>query len=223
MFCRLLFLLVFTLISAASYSNQQHLNNEQEFLISLLQDDKFIGNINAPIIMVEYASLSCYHCSLFHKNVFPKLKELYIDTGKMLYIFRHFPLDYLALKAAMLSHCYEKQEDYFAFNKAVFYSIDLWNYNASDLTILENITKVSNMSKLTFNQCIDNEKNMNKIIEIKSIAIEKLSVSATPVFFIKHNTKQGHNKDKNIKHEGYHKIEYFIKIIDNLYKKATIK
>jgi protein-disulfide isomerase len=63
----------------------------------------------------------------------------------MLYIFRHFPLDYSGLKAAMLSYCYEKEEDYLNFNKAVFNSIDSWNYSdLSDLTVLQRIAALSN-------------------------------------------------------------------------------
>lgn len=79
-------------------------------LLLPLPNDKLLGDPKAPILMIEYASLTCYHCSLFHRNVFPKIKEKYIDTGKMLYIFRHFPLDYRGLKAAMLSHCYENKK-----------------------------------------------------------------------------------------------------------------
>ncbi|UJQ21131.1 DsbA family protein [Wolbachia endosymbiont of Delia radicum] len=129
MIFRLLFLLIFISVNSYAvvkqdlYDSQYIQKKPNEItsneLLSPLPDDKLLGDPKAPILMIEYASLTCYHCSLFHRNVFPKIKEKYIDTGKMLYIFRHFPLDYRGLKAAMLSHCYEKQEDYFNFNKAV--------------------------------------------------------------------------------------------------------
>ncbi|MDD9331088.1 MAG: thioredoxin domain-containing protein [Wolbachia sp.] len=231
---RLLFFLIF--VSVSSYAtvkrdlpndqNIQKNSNEitQEELLSPLPDDKYLGDLKAPILMIEYASLTCYHCSLFHKDIFPKIKKKYIDTGRMLYIFRHFPLDYRALKAAMLSNCYEKQEDYFNFNKAVFGSIDSWNYsNLSDLTLLQKIAALSNLKQDTFNQCIDNKKIMDKIINDKSLAINKLGIMATPIFFIKFNNNKSYIDYNEIKHEGHRKLEYFINVIDRLYEKATVE
>lgn len=234
MIFRLLFLLIFISVSSYAIVKQDLCNNNHaqkktdemtpEKLLSPLPCDKLLGDPKAPILMIEYASLTCYHCSLFHKDVFPKIKKKYIDTGKMLYIFRHFPLDYRALKAAMLSHCYEKQEDYFNFNKAVFNSMDLWShYNLTDLTILQRVAALSNLKQDAFDQCINDEKTMNKIINDKSHAINKLDIMATPIFFIKLNNDESYIGADKIKHEGYKKLEYFINVIDKLYEKATVK
>ncbi|WP_395463332.1 thioredoxin domain-containing protein [Wolbachia endosymbiont of Cantharis cryptica] len=227
-------MLLLIFISVDSYavvkedlSNNQHSQKTDEItpreLLSPLPDDKLLGDPKAPILMIEYASLTCYHCSLFHKKVFPEIKKKYIDTGKMLYIFRHFPLDYRGLKAAMLSYCYEKEEDYFNFNKAVFNSIDSWNYsNLSDLTVLQRVAALSNLKQETFNQCIDEEKNkevFNKIINDKSLAINKLGIMATPIFFIKLNNDKPYAEYNKIKHEGYRTLEYFTNVIDELYEK----
>ncbi|MGL9725581.1 MAG: thioredoxin domain-containing protein [Wolbachia sp.] len=227
---RLLFL--FILININSYAiAEQNLSNTKKIdeitpkeLLSLLPGDKLLGDLKAPILMIEYASLTCYHCSLFHKKVFPKIKEKYIDTGKMLYIFRHFPLDYRGLKAAMLSYCYEKQEDYFNFNKAVFNAIDLWNYsNFSDLTVLQKIATLSNLKQNTFNQCINDKKVMDKVINDKSLTIMKLGITATPVFFIKPSDDELYIEYNKIKHEGYRELKYFTDVIDELYGKAIVK
>ncbi|MDM8335226.1 thioredoxin domain-containing protein [Wolbachia pipientis] len=229
---RLLLLLIF--ISFNSYavveqdsSNNQYTQKIDEItlkeLLSPLPDDKLLGDPQAPILMIEYASLTCYHCSLFHKEVFPKIKKKYIDTGKMLYIFRHFPLDYRGLKAAMLSYCYEKEEDYFNFNKAVFNSIDSWSYsNLSDLTVLQKIALLSNLTKEKFEHCISEKKNkevFDKIINDKSLAINKLGIMATPIFFIKLNNGELYAEHNKIKHEGYRTLEYFTNVIDKLYMK----
>ncbi len=233
MIFRLLFLLVF--ISVNSYavikqdlSNNQYIQKINEItpkeLLSPLPDDKLLGDSKAPILMIEYASLTCYHCSLFHREVFPEIKKKYIDTGKMLYIFRHFPLDYRGLKAAMLSCCYEKQEDYFNFNKAVFNSIDSWNYsNLSDLTVLQKVAALSNLKQDTFNRCINDKEVMDKIINDKSLAINKLGVMATPIFFIKLNNDRSYIEPNKIRHEGYKAQEYFTNVIDRLYEKAIVK
>ncbi|MDE5067417.1 DsbA family protein [Wolbachia endosymbiont of Drosophila leontia] len=234
MIFRLLFLLIF--ISVNSYAVvKQDLSDNQYIqkkpneitsneLLSPLPNDKLLGDPKAPILMIEYASLTCYHCSLFHRNVFPKIKEKYIDTGKMLYIFRHFPLDYRGLKAAMLSHCYEKQEDYFNFNKAVFNSIDSWDYyNLSDLTLLQRIAALSNLKQDAFNQCINDKKIMDKIVNDKSLAINKLGITATPIFFIKLNDDKSYIEHNKVKHGGYKELKYFTNVIDKLYGKAIVK
>ncbi|APR98310.1 thioredoxin domain-containing protein [Wolbachia endosymbiont of Folsomia candida] len=233
MIFRLLLLLIFICVNSYAVVKQDLSDNRYnqkkineitaKELLSPLPDDKLLGDPKAPILMVEYASLTCYHCSLFHKDVFPKIKKKYIDTGKMLYIFRHFPLDYRALKAAMLSHCYEKQEDYFNFNKAVFNSIDSWNYsNLSDLTVLQRVARLSNLKQDAFNQCINDKKIMDKVITDKSLAINKLGIMATPIFFIKSNDDKLVEHDK-VKHEGYKKLSYFTNVIDELYNEATVK
>ncbi|MGL9733189.1 MAG: thioredoxin domain-containing protein [Wolbachia sp.] len=236
MIFRLLLLLIFISINSHAFIKQNLSNNQYirkigeitvEEVLSPLYDDKSLGNPKAPILMIEYASLTCYHCSLFHKEVFPSIKKKYIDTGKMLYIFRHFPLDYRGLKAAMLSYCYEKEEDYFNFNKAVFNSIDSWNYSdLSDLTILQKIAGLSNLKQDLFNQCIDEKKNkevFNKIINDKSLAINKLGIMATPIFFIKLSKDKSYTEHNKIKHEGYKTLEYFTNLIDKLYEKVIAK
>ncbi|WCR57849.1 thioredoxin domain-containing protein [Wolbachia endosymbiont of Ctenocephalides felis wCfeJ] len=232
MIFRLLFTLIF--ISVNSYAvvkqdlpNNQHTHKTDEMtskeLLSLLPDDKLLGDPKAPILMIEYASLTCYHCSLFHKEVFPAIKKKYIDKGKMLYVFRHFPMDYRGLKAAMLSYCYEKEEDYFNFNKAVFNSIDSWNYyNFSDLTVLQKVAALSNLKQDMFNQCINDKKIMDKIINDKSLAINKLGITGTPIFFIKPNNDKLYVEHNKIKHEGYKTLEYLTNIIDKLYEKAIV-
>ena len=64
-----------------------------------------LGNPNAPVTVIEYASLSCHHCAEFHAGTLPKLKERYIDTGKVKLVFRDFPLEQNALRAAMIARC----------------------------------------------------------------------------------------------------------------------
>jgi protein-disulfide isomerase len=63
------------------------------------------GGPNAPVTIVEYASMTCPHCSHFHETTYPEMKKKYIDTGKVRFIFREFPLDPLAAAASMLARC----------------------------------------------------------------------------------------------------------------------
>ncbi|QKX01344.1 thioredoxin domain-containing protein [Wolbachia endosymbiont of Dipetalonema caudispina] len=235
MILRLLFILIFMSVNSYAVIKQDLVYNGQyitqnigeitpkELLLPLF-DDKLLGDPKAPILMIEYASLTCYHCYLFHKEVFPEVKKKYIDTGKMLYIFRHFPMDYRGLKAAMLSHCYKEAEDYFNFNKAVFNSIDSWNYSDfSDLTVLQKVAALSNLKQDTFNQCINDKEIMDKVIGDKSLAINKLGITGTPIFFIKLNNDKLYVEYDKIKHEGYKTLEYLTNIIDSYMEKAIVK
>ncbi|CEI84934.1 DsbA family protein [Ehrlichia minasensis] len=174
-------------------------------LLSLLPNDRFVGNTKAPVVIIEYASFSCMHCAYFTLNVFPELERKYIKTGKVLYIFRNFPLDYISLKAAMLGTCYNTANRFFTYARAVFSSIEALVTNYKDLGVLSNIAKISNISDERFEKCISDEDIMNYIIQEKFVANRKLQVNATPVFFI-----NGKKYDKS------HDIESFSEVIDEL-------
>ena len=174
-------------------------------LLNLLPNDRFLGNTKAPVVIIEYASFSCMHCANFALNIFPELNRKYIQTGKVLYIFRNFPLDYISLKAAMLGTCYNTANSFFTYNKAVFSSIEALVTNYKDLGVLSNIAKISNVSDERFNKCVNDEDIMNYIVQEKFIANRKLQVNATPVFFI-----NGRKYDKP------HSIESFSETIDEL-------
>ena len=80
-----------------SYNNPSY----SKSILEITEDDFFIGDVNAPITIIEYASLSCSHCANFHMNTLPKLVEQYVDTGKVKFVFRDFPFNYPALMGSM--------------------------------------------------------------------------------------------------------------------------
>src|SRR5262249_57342023 len=88
-------------------------------------DDRILGKPDAPITIVEYASLTCPHCAAFERDTLPKLKTQYIDTGKVKLIYRDFPLDSRATLAAMIARC-APRDRYFGFVDAFFRSQDQW-------------------------------------------------------------------------------------------------
>ncbi|MDB1135571.1 DsbA family protein [Candidatus Anaplasma sp. TIGMIC] len=155
-----------------------------EQLVGLLPDDRFLGREDAPVVIVEYASFSCAHCADFATKVFPRLKSVYVDTGKVLYIYRDFPLDRLSLRAAMLGMCYKDNKSFFSYVKAVFSSFDTLIATYKDLGLLVNIAKISNISDDEFKRCTTDDALMDRIVQQKFHAVNKLDVNATPVFFI---------------------------------------
>lgn len=153
-------------------------------LLSLMPKDRYLGDVNAPVVIVEYASFTCSHCADFAAKVFPLLKSEYIDTGKVLYIYRDFPLDKLSLTAAMLGSCYRDNKTFFAYVRAVFGAFDTLIATYKDLGLLTNIAKISNISDEEFKKCTTDESLMDDIVQQKFLAVSKLDVNATPVFFI---------------------------------------
>lgn len=176
-----------------------------EELLGLMPYDRFLGNKKAPVIMIEYASFSCMHCASFTLNVLPKIEDKYIKTGKLLYIYRSFPLDYVSLKAAMLGLCYDNNISFFTYSKAVFSSIESLISSYKDLGLLSNIAKISNIPDERFSRCINDESMMDYIIQSKLLASSKLQVTATPTFFI--NGK---------KYDKAHDFESFSRTIDEV-------
>src|SRR6185503_2006793 len=88
--------------------------------------DLVLGKADAPVTIIEYASMTCPHCANFHKTTYPALKTKYIDTGKVRFIFREFPLDELAVAAAMLARCADQNERSMALIDVLFASQDKW-------------------------------------------------------------------------------------------------
>lgn len=188
----------------------------------ILPQDHYIGNIHAPIMMIEYASFSCIHCATFSQDVLPLIQQLYIDTGKVLFVYRDFPLDKPALKAAMLAKCYasdkycedscEEEHDYFSMYHALFNSLTTWAYANDVVNKLRDIAKIGKMSTDRFYKCIKDQAIQEQIINSKIYAIRHLDISSTPVFII--NGK---------KYVGAHDFKFFSKIFDEIIKVSQKK
>ncbi|MCV3769338.1 MAG: DsbA family protein, partial [Wolbachia pipientis] len=91
------------------------------------------------------------------------------------------------------------------------------------LTVLQKVAALSNLKQDTFNQCINDKEIMDKVIGDKSLAINKLGITGTPIFFIKLNNDKLYVEYDKIKHEGYKTLEYLTNIIDSYMEKAIVK
>jgi len=150
--------------------------------------DMTLGQEGAPVTIIEYASMTCPHCAHFAVNTFPKLKQQYIDTGKVRFIFREFPLDPLAAGASMLVRCADKDKA-FSVLDLLFHTQSQWAVQ-NPIEPLFNVAKQAGYSRDTFNACLDTRTNENsrKILEgiesTRNRAADKLKVTSTPSFFI---------------------------------------
>jgi len=143
-----------------------------------------LGNADAPITVVEYASMTCSHCAHFHTTVFPTLKEKYIDTGKVRFIMREFPLDNLAAAASMLARCAGEGKT-FPLISVLFAKQDDWAFVKGDpRPELMKFAKQAGFTQESFEKCLTDQKLLEDISAIRSRAAETFGVSATPTFFV---------------------------------------
>ena len=144
--------------------------------------DQIMGSPDAPITIIEYASMTCPHCAQFLERTFPKLKERYIDTGKVRFIFREFPLDPLAAGAFMLARCADKDK-YFSIIDLFFGTQREWVV-PNPLQPMFNIAKQAGYNEETFNACLKNQQVLDGIQSVRDRAAKVLNVESTPTFFI---------------------------------------
>jgi protein-disulfide isomerase len=140
------------------------------------------GADNAPVTIVEYASMTCPHCAHFHETTYPEMKKKYIDTGKVRFIFREFPLDALAAAGSMLARCAGKDK-YFPMIDTLFSQQKEWVVQKPLQPMLA-IAKQAGFTQETFDQCLANQQMLDGIEASRTRAAQKFNVNSTPTFFI---------------------------------------
>ncbi len=151
--------------------------------------DRPLGRPDAPVTIVEYASATCGHCGLFHEEDWPVIKKEYVDTGKVRFIFREFPLDQLALAAFMLMRCAPK-EKYYPLLSVIMKTQHTWVKNPREELL--KIAKLAGMTEKDFEACIKNQNLANSIVGISKNASRDFGIDSTPTFFINGRKVVGH-------------------------------
>ncbi len=146
--------------------------------------DIVIGSAKAPVTITEYASMSCPHCAAWGENVFPMLRTRYIDTGKVRFVFREFPLDIKAAGASMLARCIAKgdAEKYLAVIATMYQQLDPLLARTKDTLI--QIGKLNGMSEDEVAACETDQSLLEKLKADQQYAFNTLKVDSTPTFFI---------------------------------------
>ena len=146
-------------------------------------EDKALGDPNAPVTIIEYFSLTCPHCRWFHESIFPRLKTDYIDTGKVRFVARDFPLNTPALHAAVLAHC-AGDERYFAFIHMLFETFDDWTTSRNYLDALVWLGKLGGLSRKRFEACLADKALEEKILSSIADARTQYGVNSTPTVIV---------------------------------------
>jgi protein-disulfide isomerase len=151
--------------------------------LAVQPSDRILGKAEAPITIIEYASLTCPHCAHFDVTVLPKLKEKWIDTGKAKLILRDYPLDEPALRAAMVARC-APADRFYPLIDTFFAQQEQWATSRDYRAALEKLVKLGGMSDKEFKACISDKKLEDQVAQSRLIASQQLGVDATPTFFI---------------------------------------
>ena len=140
------------------------------------------GKADAPVTIVEYASMTCTHCATFHEETYPTLMKNYIDTGKVKFILREFPLDALAAAAFMIARSMDDKRT--AMVDLLFTQQKNWAFVSKPVDALESIVKQAGMSSEAFKKCLDDRALYQKVIDVRQRATDKFQIASTPTFFI---------------------------------------
>jgi len=181
--------------------------NATELMVPPPLGDRVLGKDDAPVTVIEYASMTCPHCAHFAETTYPELKKRYIDTGKVKYIFREFPLDPLAAGASMLARC-APPDKFYPMIETLFQMQRTWAVE-KPIPPLMAIAKQAGFTEQSFNACLSDQKMLDQIQTEQKRATDKFGVNSTPTIFV-----------NGIKQVGASSIEDLAKVIDPLLPKS---
>ena len=170
--------------------------------------DRVLGNPNAPVTILDYSSMTCPHCAAFHTETLPKIKEKYIDTGKVKLVFRDFPFDQAALRASMLARC-APAERYYPLLDVLFKAQGQWARAADPAKALSQYGKLAGMSQETIDACMANQALADGILNIRMTGQNQHRIESTPTFIL---------NDGAATINGNQPFEVFAQAIDKLVK-----
>ena len=151
--------------------------------------DSWVGKADAPITIVEYASMTCSHCAAFHNETYPLLKKNYLDTGKARFTLREFPLDALAAAAFMLARSAGDKRE--ALVGLLFAQQKNWAFVDKPLDALEQQVKQAGIGSEEFKKVLQDNALYQNVLKVRQRGADKFGVDSTPTFFINGERKKG--------------------------------
>jgi protein-disulfide isomerase len=185
--------------------------NVEELMAPNALPDIVEGKADAPVTIVEYASMTCGHCAAFHRDIYPVLKKDYIDAGKVKFILREFPLDEVATAAFMLARSLGPEQRDAAVD-LLFKQQKNWAYTETPLDGLASVVKQAGIGESKFEAVLKDAKLQHDVNAVRDRAAATFGISATPTFFV-----------NGVKFTGEMKIPDLDKIIAETASKAEQK
>ncbi|CAK0769773.1 Disulfide bond formation protein DsbA [Azospirillaceae bacterium] len=168
--------------------------------------ERAMGATNAPVTILEFSSLTCPHCATFHTDTLAKLKEQYIDTGKVRLVFSDFPLDQIALAASKMTRCLNPMR-FFPVTDMLFRNQAQWAHTSDPMKALAIYGRMAGLSQEEFDACMADKDLQTAILKNRMEAAQKHQVKSTPTFIFNDGAKRI---------EGAYPVEDFTKVIDGL-------
>ncbi len=158
-----------------------------------------VGNIDAKITIIAYESLTCSHCASFHKNVYPQLKEEYLDTGLAKIEFRHFPLDMAAFNASKISQC--KNDGNSNILQSLYNNQQMWVRGSTVEEANKNLKKylTNEGFKIDFDSCVNNKQIEDFVLNDRIEGTKTFKVDSTPTIIINNKKFEKPLNYKNLK------------------------
>lgn len=176
--------------------------------LQITPQDRILGNPDAPITIIEYASMTCPHCARFQMVVLPDIKQKWIDTGKAKLILRDYPLDEEALRAAMIARC-APPDRFYAFVDTFLTTQDKWVRVKDFKAALTRIAGLGGLGPKQVDACLKDSAVENEVVKSRLTATKELGVDSTPTFFV-----------NGQKFKGEPTAEQFDKLLSGLAEKS---
>tara|TARA_B100001123_G_scaffold68311_1_gene76304 strand:- start:896 stop:1510 length:615 start_codon:yes stop_codon:yes gene_type:complete len=180
-----LFIVFLSLASLLTFIAVKNLSAEDSHISNILIE-RSLGSDTAPNELIEYASMSCPHCATFHNEEMPQIIKEYIETGKVKYIFRDFPLDRAAMLGSMIAQCQSK-ERYFPILNTLFRQQEKWIFSEEIPSSIHKILKQYGLTLDEIENCLketeENKARWEQILETR-LKGQQMGVDATPMFFV---------------------------------------
>ena len=151
--------------------------------MEIFEDDRILGSAEAPITIIEYSSLTCPHCASFHAGALPQIKKTWIADGRARLVYRHFPLDASALRAAAVANCIEGPR-YFGFLDLLFKSQKRWAKSDDPLKALGQIARLAGLTQEKFEACANDEAEIDRILLQRQDGTQTYDVQSTPTLIV---------------------------------------
>jgi protein-disulfide isomerase len=164
--------------------------NIEDLMVPGPMSEMVIGSSDAKVTIIEYASLTCGHCASFHTRTWPELKKKYVDTGKVRFVLREFPLDPLAMAGFMLARCAGGEKQY-AMIDLLFEQQRNWAFGNKPLDALMSLSRQAGFTQESFEACLKNQSVYDAVEWVRKRASDKFGVSSTPTFFINGRMERG--------------------------------
>lgn len=177
---KVIFLVFVMLLSCSDKANN---NQNNDNIIKITEEENILGNKNAKVLIVSYTSLSCAHCAYYHINIFPKIKEEYIDKGLVAYVARDFPFDNRAFQATILARCVSNDK-FYEVAKSFFQNQEKWLFDKDYLDNLITLASEISGDKEQYENCLKDKNIEDKILKSRLVAENDLGIDAVPFIFI---------------------------------------